>query len=393
MFEELKPAKADAILGLIAEHRNDSRAEKIDLGVGVYRNAGGETPVLDVVKTAERQLLETQDSKAYIGTAGAPVFNTAMQALTFGSSAPVDRLMTIQTPGGSGSLRVAASLLLRARSDASVWTSDPTWANHVPLLGGAGLNLKPYPYYDVQSQSVKIDEMLATLREAPAGDVVLLHACCHNPSGLDPSIDEWRSITDVVVERGLIPFIDMAYQGFATDLDSDAFAVRHMADRVPEMLVSTSSSKNFGLYRDRVGTLSILAADSAARDIVYSQVNNAVRTIYSVPPDHGAAVVSLILNDDDLRAAWELELNEMRDRLREMRALLHDALRDTAPNRDFSHLVRATGMFCFLGVTADQVARLKKEFAIYMVDSSRINVAGITADNVGHLAASIAAVL
>ncbi|MCH8278846.1 MAG: aspartate/tyrosine/aromatic aminotransferase, partial [Proteobacteria bacterium] len=288
---------------------------------------------------------------------------------------------------------VAASLLLRARSDASVWTSDPTWANHVPLLGGAGLSLKPYPYYDVQSQSVKIDEMLATLREAPAGDVVLLHACCHNPSGLDPSIDEWRSITDVVVERGLIPFIDMAYQGFAADLDSDAFAVRHMADRVPEMLVATSSSKNFGLYRDRVGTLSILAADSAARDIVYSQVNSAVRTIYSVPPDHGAAVVSLILNDDDLRAAWEVELNEMRDRLREMRALLHEALRDTAPNRDFSHLVRATGMFCFLGVTADQVARLKKEFAIYMVDSSRINVAGITADNVGHLAASIAAVL
>ena len=377
MFEELQPAKADAILGLIAEHRDDSRPEKIDLGVGVYRNAAGVTPVLDVVKTAERQLLETQDSKAYIGTAGAPSFNTAMQALTFGSSAPVERLMTIQTPGGSGSLRVAAGLMQRARPDATVWVSDPTWANHVPLLAGAGLNLKPYPYYDAQNHSIKVDAMLAALREAPAGDVVLLHACCHNPSGLDPSTDEWRSITDLVVERGLVPFIDMAYQGFSTDLDSDAFPVRHMADHVPEMMVSTSCSKNFGLYRDRVGTLSILAADSAARDIVYSQVNNAVRTIYSVPPDHGAAVVSLILNDDELRAAWLIELGEMRNRLREMRALLNGALHDKAPNRDFSHLVRAAGMFCFLGVTPEQVTRLKKEFAIYMVDSSRINVAGI----------------
>ena len=393
MFEELQPAKADAILGLIAEHRDDPRPEKIDLGVGVYRNAAGVTPVLDVVKTAERQLLETQDSKAYIGTAGAPSFNTAMQALTFGSSAPVDRLMTIQTPGGSGSLRVAAGLMQRARSDATVWVSDPTWANHVPLLAGAGLNLKPYPYYDTQNHSIKVDAMLAALREAPAGDVVLLHACCHNPSGLDPSTDEWRSITDLVVERGLVPFIDMAYQGFSTDLDSDAFPVRHMADHVPEMMVSTSCSKNFGLYRDRVGTLSILAADSAARDIVYSQVNNAVRTIYSVPPDHGAAAVSLILNDDELRAAWVIELNEMRNRLREMRALLNGALLDKAPNRDFSPLVRAAGMFCFLGVTADQVARLKKEFAIYMVDSSRINIAGITTENVGHLSDSIAAVV
>ncbi len=393
MFEELQPAKADAILGLIAEHRDDPRPEKIDLGVGVYRNAAGVTPVLDVVKTAERQLLETQDSKAYIGTAGAPSFNTAMQALTFGSSAPVDRLMTIQTPGGSGSLRVAAGLMQRARADATVWVSDPTWANHVPLLAGAGLNLKPYPYYDAQNHSIKADAMLAALREAPTDDVVLLHACCHNPSGLDLSTDEWRSITDLVVERGLVPFIDMAYQGFSTDLDSDAFPVRHMADHVPEMMVSTSCSKNFGLYRDRVGTLSILAADSAARDIVYSQVNNAVRTIYSVPPDHGAAVVSLILNDEELRTAWVIELNEMRNRLRDMRALLTGALHDKAPNRDFSHLERAAGMFCFLGVTADQVARLKKEFAIYMVDSSRINIAGITTENVGHLSDSIAAVL
>ncbi len=393
MFESLQAAQADAILGLIAEHRNDSRAEKIDLGVGVYRTAAGETPVLDVVKRAEKILLDKQDSKAYIGTAGAADFNAAMQSLIFGDASPDDRLTTIQTPGGSGSLRVAAGMILRASPDAPVWVSEPTWANHVPLLAGAGVKLKPYPYCDTINHVIKIDEMLAALRTAPAGDVVLLHACCHNPSGLDLSTDEWQAITEVMMERKLVPFIDMAYQGFADDLDRDAYPVRFMAERVPEMIVASSCSKNFGLYRDRVGTLSLLAADSAARDIVNSQVNNFVRTIYSMPPDHGAAVVSLILNDDELRSAWVTELTEMRERLRGMRVLLNDALLKKAPDRDFSHLVRATGMFCFLGITAEQVARLKQDFGVYMVDSSRINVAGITPDNVNYLADSIAATL
>ena len=393
MFESLQAASADAILGLIAEHSSDPRAEKIDLGVGVYRTAEGKTPVLDVVKRAEKILLDSQDSKAYIGTAGAADFNAAMQALTFGAASPDDRLTTIQTPGGSGSLRVAAGMILRASPQASVWVSEPTWANHVPLLGGAGLKLKPYPYYDTKNHVVKIDEMLATLREAPAGDIVLLHACCHNPTGLDPSVEDWQSIADVLIERKLVPFIDMAYQGFVENLDHDAYPVRLMAERVPEMIVVSSCSKNFGLYRDRVGTLSLLTTDSATRDIVSSQVNNLVRTIYSVPPDHGAAVVSLILNDDELRSAWVEELAEMRDRIRAMRVLLHDALLEKAPDHDFSHLLRATGMFCFLGVTAEQVARLKQDFGVYMVDSSRINVAGITPDNVNYLADSIAATL
>jgi len=393
LFDCLEQLPADAILGLMAEFNSDSRPQKIDLGVGVYRAADGNTPILEVVKAAERQLLDTQSTKAYLGTAGQPSFNAAMQQLICGDAVDGERLTTVQTPGGSGSLRVAASLLKKLQPVSPVWVSDPTWNNHVPLLGGAGLELKPYPYYDTQKHVIRVDAMLDALRAIPKGETVLLHACCHNPSGLDPSEDDWRAITEVVVERELLPFIDMAYQGFSTDLDSDAFAVRHMADRVPEMMVSTSCSKNFGLYRDRVGTLSVLAADGAARDIVDSQVNSAVRTIYSVPPDHGAAVVSLILNDDDQRAAWEVELNEMRDRLREMRALLNDALRDKTPDRDFSHLVRAAGMFCFLGVTPEQVSRLKKEFAIYMVDSSRINVAGITLKNAGHLADSVVAVL
>lgn len=393
MFESLQASVADPILGLIAEHRDDPRAEKIDLGVGVYRNAAGATPVLDVVKRAEQRILETQTSKAYIGTAGDVQFNAAMQSLGFSDAAPVERLVTLQTPGGSGSLRVAAGLILRAKPDATVWVSEPTWNNHVPLLGGAGLQLQPYPYYDTDAHVLRGAAMLETLRAVPKGDIVLLHACCHNPSGLDPSEEQWRAITELVVERELVPFIDMAYQGFATDLDTDAFSIRHMADKVPEMIVSSSCSKNFGLYRDRVGTLSLLAADVSSLGAVASQANSYVRTLYSVPPDHGAAIVSVILHDAVLRAQWIVELNVMRDRLRDMRALLKDALQDKAPHRDFSHLVRATGMFCFLGVNAEQIGRLKQDFGVYMVNSSRINVAGITAENVGYLAAAIAAVL
>ena len=393
MFETLQPKPADAILGLIAEHRDDPRPEKIDLGVGVYRTAEGETPVLRTVKKAEQRLVDTQQSKAYIGTAGDASFTSAMQAMTFADAAAGERLFTIQTPGGSGSLRVAAGLLLRVRDNVTVWVSEPTWANHEPLLGGAGLALQPYPYYDTEKHVIRIDAMLDVLRQAPKGDVVLLHACCHNPSGLDPTEDEWRAIAEVIAERELLPFIDMAYQGFAHSLDDDAFAVRHLAANVPELVVATSCSKNFGLYRDRVGSLSFLSNDARTQQVVSSQANNYVRTLYSVPPDHGAAVVGMILNDEVLRAEWRVELKEMRERLQSMRVLLNDALLRKTPDHDFSHLVRANGMFCFLGIGAGHVAALKKDFGIYMVKSSRINVAGITADNVAYLADSIAAVV
>jgi aspartate/tyrosine/aromatic aminotransferase len=313
LFETLQAMPADAILGLIAEHNADTRAEKIDLGVGVYRTADGATPVLSVVKEVEQLLVDTQDSKAYLGTAGNPGFNSSMQQLAFGDSGDKDRLLTVQTPGGSGSLRVAAGLIQRARNNATVWVSDPTWNNHVPLLAGAGLSLEPYPYYDTSRHEIRAEAMLDALRSVPRGDLVLFHACCHNPSGLDPSADQWRAITDVVVERELVPFIDMAYQGFATDLDSDAFAVRHMADKVAEMIVSTSCSKNFGLYRERVGALSFLATDQGSRSILASQVSSLARTIYSMPPDHGAAIVSSILHDDRLRAQWHQELDAMRE--------------------------------------------------------------------------------
>ena len=393
MFESLKLLPPDAIIGLIAEYRNDPRDTRVDLGIGVYRNADGETPVLDVVKRAERQLLETQTTKTYIGSAGPADFNEAMRDLTFAGTVANDRVAMLQTPGGSGSLRVAAGVIVRARPNATVWASSPTWANHAPLLGGAGLDLKPYAYYDEEARALDFDGMLESLRGIPKGDIVLLHTCCHNPTGIDPDEAQWTAIADVIAERELLPFVDVAYQGFATDLDADAFLIRELAVRVPEMIVANSCSKNFGLYRDRVGGLFVVAADEKARDVVQSQANNVVRTMYSMPPDHGAAVVALILNDDELRSDWVEEVRVMRVRLREMRQLLHDALLEEAPGHDFSHLVRARGMFSFLGVSPDEVAQLKRDYGVYMVDSSRINVAGITEQNVGYLADAIAAVV
>ena len=394
MFDNLEALPADAILRLIAEYNTDPRDGKIDLGVGVYRNADGETPVLASVKQAEQRLLRDQASKSYVGSGGSPAFNAAMQSLLFGGAGEQsERIVTLQTPGGSGSLRVAAGLILRARPDVRVWTSDPTWANHVPLLGGAGIRLETYPYYRSGEPGVRFEAMLETLQRVPRGDVVLLHGCCHNPTGMDLGIEQWRDAAGVIAERELLPFIDIAYQGFAEGLDEDAFAVRHLFERVPEMIVSASCSKNFGLYRDRVGSLSLVSRDADGAAIVRSQAFNVVRTLYSMPPDHGGAVVALILEDADLRAQWLAELAAMRERLREMRLLLRDALGDAAPGHDFSHIVTATGMFSFLGISPKQVARLKADFGIYMVDSSRINVAGITRQNVGYLAESIAAVL
>jgi aspartate/tyrosine/aromatic aminotransferase len=393
VFENLKALPPDAILRLIAEHQNDPRETKVDLGVGVYRDEHGRTPVLDAVKKAEQRLVDQQSTKSYLGSGGEPLFNNAMQTLMFGADAIGERITMVQTPGGSGALRVAAGLILRARPDVPVWASDPTWANHIPLLGGAGITLKSYPYYDGGSRSIRFAEMLDTLNAIPAGDIVLLHGCCHNPTGMDLDTGQWREVADVIASRSLLPFIDLAYQGFADGLEEDAFPLRLFLERVPEMIVSSSCSKNFGLYRDRVGSLALVAADAAATAVVRSQVFNIVRTMYSMPPDHGAAVVASILTDVELRAVWLAELTAMRNRLRETREWLCAALRDKAPAHDFSHIERGKGMFSFLGVSAGQVQRLKAEFGVYMVDSSRINVAGITRGNVAYLAESIAAVL
>lgn len=393
MFESLEAAPADAILGLIVEHQNDPRENKIDLGVGVYKTPDGETPVLSSVKKAEEQLLTTQTSKAYIGSAGPADFNAAMLKLTYGDGVDAQDFVSLQTPGGSGSLRVAAGLILEAQRSKTVWVTEPTWANHIPLLGKAGLELKPFPYYDTKTCSLNEEAMLEALARIPKGDLILLHACCHNPSGVDPTEAQWKKIADVIVERELVPLVDMAYQGFGDGLDEDAFIIRHLKDRVPEMIVCNSCSKNFGLYRDRVGAMSVKLSDPAQRAAVQSRANSTVRTLYSMPPDHGAAVVSIILHNDALTAEWRDEVEAMRARITGMRTLLHDKLAEVAPDHDFSHLARAKGMFCFLGISAEQVERVKKEHGVYMVNSSRINVAGITESNVDHLARSIAAVL
>ena len=381
MFETLEAKPADAILKLIAEHRDDPRTEKVDLGVGVYRDADGNTPVLKTVKKAEHWLVGSQDSKAYLGSRGDVAFCNAIEKLLFGDDAVNDdRISTVQSPGGSGALRVAAELILRAKPDTTIWVSSPTWNNHIPLLGEAGATLKPYPYYDTDNNSLDFDGMIEVLGGAPTGDVVLLHGCCHNP-------------TDVVAERGLVPFIDIAYQGFANGLEDDGYGVRLMYERVPEMVVTQSCSKNFGLYRDRVGALSFVAANGETAKIVDSQSLFVVRTMYSLPPDHGGAVVARILNEPELRAEWLDELAGMRNRLKAMRKALVAALTTAAPDHDFSHIEQTTGMFCYLGISAEQVARLKEERGVYLVDSSRINVCGITDANVTYLAESIASVL
>ena len=393
MFESLELAAPDAIIRLIAEFRHDPRDHKVDLGIGVYRDSAGKTPVLASVKRAEQVLLETQASKSYIGSSGAADFNEAMRDMTFAGTAPDERIAMLQTPGGSGSLRVAAGLILRARPGASIWVGEPTWANHIPLLGGAGLAMHNHRYYDPQTRGLDVEGTLEALSEVPRGDIVLLHACCHNPTGVDPDESQWRAIAEIIVERELFPLVDMAYQGFGAGLDEDAFIIRHLVDRVPEMVVCTSCSKNFGLYRDRVGALLILTAEAREREVVQSQANNLVRTMYSMPPDHGAAVVATILGDDELRGIWRSELAEMRVRLQDMREMLHGALQVLTPGHDFSHLVRAKGMFSFLGISEEQVNTLKEDHGIYMVGSSRINVAGISSGNVNYLAESIAAVL
>ncbi len=394
MFDNLTAMPQDAILKVIAEYQSDTRDQKIDLGVGVYRDAAGNTPILNSVKKAEQHLIDTQETKSYLGSSGSASFNQAMQQLVFGEQAGGSkRITTLQTPGGSGSLRVAAGVILRATKDATIWVGEPTWANHIPLLGSAGIEMKSYPYYDAATKRIRIDDMLQALDEIPAGDIVLLHGCCHNPTGMDLSEDQWCQVADILATRDLVPFIDIAYQGFANGLNEDNFGVRQMFRKVPEMLVASSCSKNFALYRDRVGSLSFVSLDDATGDIVRSQANNIVRTMYSMPPDHGAAVVSHILDDEVLHAQWQAEVTGMRERLQSMRGLLRTALRDKAPDHDFSHIVHGNGMFSFVGISPEQVDRLKAEFAVYMVASSRINIAGITSDNVDHLASSIAEVL
>jgi len=396
MFGSLKALPADPILGLLAKYREDSNPQKIDLGVGVYKNEAGHTAILDCVKKAEKYRFDTEDTKVYIGPTGSPLFNVEMSKLIFGEHHKVlleNRARTVSTPGGTGALRVAAEFIKSCKAGATIWVSDPTWANHTGLFQAAGLTVKTYPYYDHENKSLNFDGMLAALKQVSSDDAVLLHACCHNPSGMDLSQEQWQQVVEVAKTVGFLPVVDMAYQGFGNGLDEDAYGLRLMADAAEQMIVCSSCSKNFGLYRERIGGCTIIGQSAAVVDVANSVLLSVVRCIYSMPPAHGAALVETILHSDELRTQWHAELKEMRDRINGNRQLLVDKLVENGVTRDFSFIPRQKGMFSFLGITPEQVQQLQDEYSIYMVGSSRMSIAGIANQNVDYLAQSIAKVL
>lgn len=396
MFETLKPLPPDAILGIMTLFRADPHPGKIDLSVGVYQDEQGRTPVLASVRRAEKAILEKQDSKTYVSIAGNAAFNRGVEEVLYGKDHPAltaGRVSTVQTPGGSGGLSVAGHLVARAKPAARIYLSEPTWPNHQALLKVSGLQLDTYPYYDYTKHRVDFEPMLARLDKASAGELVLVHGCCHNPCGADLSREQWQALAALCERRGLVPFIDIAYQGLAEGLDEDAYGVRLMAERLPEVVVVSSCSKNLGLYRERVGAASVVSANAEAAKLAAGSLANVARGIYSMPPDHGAAIVGYILGDAELRAQWTAELAQMRTRLNSLRRLLVEKLAARKTPMDFSFIAEERGMFSFLGITKEQVIRLREEFHIYMVESSRINIAGINHGNVDRVADSIAAVL
>lgn len=396
MFETLKPVGMDPILGLMAAFRADTREQKIDLGVGVYQDDRGRTPVMASVKEAEAKLMELELTKSYQGIAGDPDYNQRMLQLLFGADHSIlssGRVKTIQAPGGSGALRVGAEVIQRATPNAKLWVGVPTWPNHIPLLGSAGFEIEEYPYYDMATHQIDGDAMMETLRQVPAGDMVLLHGCCHNPTGADLSNEQWDQIADLALERGFIPFIDTAYQGLGNGLNEDAYGMRMMAERLPELVIASSCSKNFGLYRERTGSITFIADNPQQVDIVASQAMSIARQIYSMPPAHGALLVSLILGDDQLRANWQAELEEVRLRIKSMRSLLTSGIQGNSAGIDFSHIEQQNGMFSFLGISSAQLERLREEFGIYIVSSTRVNLAGINSSNIGYISESMNTVL
>lgn len=377
MFESLKQLPQDPILQLMQMFRDDTRPDKVDLGVGVYKDDAGKTPIMASVHEAERRLLEGETTKSYVGPAGAAGFNEGMARLILGNGNSLirdGRTSVIQTPGGCGALRMAAEFFRLCQPDTTVWVSTPTWANHMPLLDGASLNIREYPYLNRETLTVDFPAMLDALEGARAGDVVLLHGCCHNPSGADLTFEQWKDVTQLIQRKGLLPFVDMAYQGLGEGLEEDAAGVRYLASQVPEMVIAASCSKNFGLYRERTGALMLISATGVINTAATSQLLSVVRSHYSMPPAHGAAIVETILGDDALRAGWQSELSGMRDRILGLRHAFAAALE---PVGDFGFIARQRGMFSFLGITPEQVRQLREQHGIYMLQSSRVNVAGL----------------
>ncbi|AGP43896.1 amino acid aminotransferase [Serratia plymuthica] len=396
MFEKITAAPADPILGLTDIFRADARPNKINLGIGVYKDETGKTPVLTSVKKAEQYLLENETTKNYLGIEGIPAFATCTQELLFGKQSPIiadKRARTAQTPGGTGGLRVAADFIANQTSAKRIWISNPSWPNHKNVFSAVGLEVLEYAYYDAANHSLDFDGLLNSLKQAQAGDVVLFHGCCHNPTGIDPTAEQWAQLAELSVANGWLPLFDFAYQGFAKGLEEDAQGLRIFAAKHQELIVASSYSKNFGLYNERVGACTIVAADAETADRAFSQVKAAIRANYSNPPSHGAAVVATILGDDALRALWEQELTDMRQRIHRMRQLFVNTLQEKGAEQDFSFIINQNGMFSFSGLSKEQVLRLREEFGVYAVNSGRVNVAGMTPDNMAPLCEAIVAVL
>ena len=396
MFEHIQAAPADPILGLNDAYKNDQNPNKINLGVGVYKDEQGNTPILKAVKQAEERLLTKETTKSYLSIEGAPAYRSAVQKLLFGEDHNIitkQLAQTAHTPGGTGALRVAAEFIKKHLPEATIWVSNPTWANHQSVFQSVGLEVGSYAYYDANNKSLDFEAMLASLSQVPEGDVVLLHGCCHNPTGVDPTPEQWYQLAKLCNKQGFLPLFDFAYQGFGQNLTDDAKGLRTFLDHVSEMLIASSFSKNFGLYNERVGALTIVCDTTEQAETTFTQVKRCIRTNYSNPPSHGSAVVAEILNDPELYALWESELADMRTRIHEMRSLFVNTLRAKGVSQDFSFISQQQGMFSFSGLTPDQVAQLRKDFGIYIVGSGRISVAGMTHDNMEPLCDAIAAIL
>ena len=389
MFETLSKAPGDKILALMGEYAADSRPTKIDLGVGVYKDEAGTTPVMSSVRKAEQRILEAEKTKTYLGIAGNKGFASAVLDLALADSVDRSRVRIAQAPGGTGSLWVLMQLINRARPGTTVWVSDPTWPNHNPIAINSGLKVATYPYFDTETRGVKFDAMLAALDKLGHDDVVLLHGCCHNPTRANLTPEQWDQVAESLLRTGALPFIDLAYLGFGDGIEADAYGTRKVLSVVPEALVAFSGSKNFGLYRERIGAAILLARDSDAADVTQSQLLNIIRGAYSQPPDHGAEIIRIILEDKDLRAEWEQELDHMRGRMIRLREALSAAIRERSNATDFDFIAEHRGMFSLLGLENSVVEHLKATNGVYMIGDSRINVAGIPEDRVGDLAEAL----
>ncbi len=396
MFEHVEPFAGDPILALVEVFNADTRAHKVNLGIGIYFDEEGRIPVLPSVRKAEARVVEAGEPKPYLPIEGAANFRSAVQALLFGAGHPVlreRRVATIQSVGSSGGLKVGADFIRRWLPKAQTWVSDPTWDNHRSMFEGAGLAVHSYPYYDPAGGGVRFDAMLDALRAVPEGSVVLLHACCHNPTGVDLTHAQWDVLIPLLAERRLLPYLDLAYQGFGDGIAEDAYAIRRLADSGATFFVANSFSKSMSVYGERCGALSAVCADADEAERVLGQLKFTVRRNYSSPPIHGGQIVAHVLADADLRPLWEAELAAMRDRIQAMRQTLHRVISAKVPGRDFSYFLTQRGMFSYTGLSAAQVDRLREEFAVYLVRSGRICVAGLNHHNVEYAAQAMATVM